>query len=158
MTADPQPFDLTMVGDVFSRWADLHAAATLLGTPRLTPGHFDRLRAADADYVAALADGRIDDAIAADDAFHRVLLDAADDPDLEVSVDLLIPRMRRMDLWIFTRKLFTPPAESASSHPAIVAALERGDAEEASELVRRNHLDAADELEATLAAHGAVAR
>jgi DNA-binding GntR family transcriptional regulator len=150
MTSEPHPFDLNMVDDVFRRWADLHATATLHGAPALTPEHFDRLRAADAAYEAAIAGSRIDDAIAADDAFHRVLLDAAGDPDLLVSVDLLIPRMRRMDLWIFTRKTFDPTA-SENGHPGIIEALERGDAEEAAELVRRNHLDAADDLAATLA-------
>jgi DNA-binding GntR family transcriptional regulator len=150
MTADPLPFDLNMVDDAFTRWADLHATATLRGAANLTPIHFERLRAADADYLSAVAESRIDDGIAADDAFHQVLLDAAGDPDLQVSVDLLLPRMRRMDLWIFTRKTF---AEPSSTHPAIIAALERGDAEEAAERVRSSFADAGQELSATLAGH-----
>jgi DNA-binding GntR family transcriptional regulator len=151
MTDEPPPFDLHLAREAFARWAELHGAATRVGTPRLGPTDFDRLRAADADYVAALAESRVDDAIAADDAFHRVLLDAAGDPDLQVSVDLLLPRLRRMDLWIFTRKAFTP---GENSHPAIIAALERGDAEEAARLVEQSLTEAAEMLAAALPGGG----
>ena len=151
MTDDPLPFDLSMVEEVLPRWADLHATATLRGGAALTPADLDRLRALDAEHDAALAAGRVDAAIAADDAFHQVFLQAADDPDLQVSVDLLLPRMRRMDLWIFTRKAFSG-GDGTSTHPAIIAALERGDVAEASELVRRSYLDPAADLAAALAA------
>jgi DNA-binding GntR family transcriptional regulator len=137
-----------MVQEVLPRVADLHATATLRGGPALTADDLARLRALDADHVTALAEGRVDDAIAADDAFHQVFLDAAADPDLQVSVDLLLPRLRRMDLWIFTRKSFGP---AESTHPAIIAALERGDVEDAAARVRRSYLDPAAQLAAALA-------
>jgi DNA-binding GntR family transcriptional regulator len=151
VTHEPPPFDLHLTREAFARWAELHGAATRAGTPRLGAADFDRLRAADADYVAALDEARVDDAIAADDAFHRVLLDAAGDPDLQVSVDLLLPRLRRMDLWIFTRKAFSP---GENSHPAIIAALERGEGEEAARLVERSLTEAAEMLTAALPGGG----
>jgi DNA-binding GntR family transcriptional regulator len=147
-TREPLPFDLNMVEAVLPRYADLHATATLRGADALTPDHFARLDLHDAALTTALAEGRIADAIEADDAFHQVLLDAAGDPDLQVSVDLLLPRMRRMDLWIFTRKALGAPE---STHPGIIAALERGDADDAAERVRRSYLDPAQELAAALA-------
>jgi DNA-binding GntR family transcriptional regulator len=55
-----------------------------------------------------------------------------------------------MDLWIFTRKAFSEGA-STSTHPAIVAALERKDFAAAAELVRRSYLDPAAALAAALA-------
>jgi DNA-binding GntR family transcriptional regulator len=151
MTHEPPPFDLHRTREAFARWAELHGAATREGAPRLGPADFERLRAADADYVAALAAARVEDAIAADDAFHQVLLEAAGDPDLQVSVDLLLPRLRRMDLWIFTRKSFAP---GENRHPAIIAALERRDGEEAARLVEQSLTEAAEMLAAALPGGG----
>jgi DNA-binding GntR family transcriptional regulator len=143
MTHEPLPFDLKLAREAFSTAAQLHGAATRRAAGRLTDGDYERLAAHDADYVAALAAGRVQDGIAADDAFHRVILDAAGDPDLNVSVELLLPRLRRMDLWLFTRKAF---ADSQSSHPAIIAALRAGDVEQAAALVEASFTTAGEEL------------
>jgi DNA-binding GntR family transcriptional regulator len=144
---EPLPFDLKLARDAFATTGRLHADATRRAGGRLTAADIDQLRAHDADFVAALAGGRVQDAIAADDAFHRVILDAADDPDLRVSVDLLLPRLRRMDLWLFTRKTFTP---GESSHPAIIAALEAQDAERAAALVEESFTSAGEQLAAVV--------
>jgi DNA-binding GntR family transcriptional regulator len=147
MPAPPPPFDLTRAREAFRTAADLHGQATRHGAPALTSDHFERLRAADAEYVEAVREGRVADAIGADDRFHRVLIDAAGDPDIEVGVDLLLPRLRRMDLWVFTRKALD---DRPSTHPAIVEALERGDADVAADLVERSFLDAGEELAAVV--------
>jgi DNA-binding GntR family transcriptional regulator len=147
MTDDPPPFELHHAREAFATSGRLHAEATRHGAAALTPADFDRLRATDAEYVAALRDGRIEDAIAADDAFHRVLLDAAGDPDLHVSVELLLPRLHRMDLWLFTRKAFS---ETPNTHPEIIAALEAGDADTAARLVEASHAEAGEQLFAAL--------
>jgi len=144
---EPLPFDLKLARDAFATTGRLHGDATRRATGRLTAGDFERLRAHDAAFVAALAGGRVQEAIAADDAFHRVILDAAGDPDLLVSVDLLIPRLRRMDLWLFARKTFTP---GESSHPAIIAALEAQDAERAAALVEDSFTTAGEQLAAVV--------
>jgi DNA-binding GntR family transcriptional regulator len=147
MTHEPLPFDLKLARDAFNTAAELHGAATRRAADRLTDADYDRLAVHDADYVAALADGRVQDGIAADDAFHRVILDAAGDPDLSVSVELLLPRLRRMDLWLFTRKAF---AHGESSHPAIITALRAGDAEHAATLVEASFSTAGEELAAAV--------
>jgi DNA-binding GntR family transcriptional regulator len=143
MTHEPLPFDLKLAREAFATAAQLHGAATRRAADRLTEADYELLAAHDAAYVAALADGRVQDGIAADDAFHRVILDAAGDPDLIVSVDLLAPRLRRMDLWLFTRKAF---ADGESSHPAVIAALRAGDAELAATLVEASFSTAGEEL------------
>ena len=147
MTDDPPPFELHHAREAFATSGRLHAEATRRGAAALTPADFDRLRTADAEFVAALAEGRIEDAIEADDAFHRVLLDAAGDPDLRVSVELLLPRLHRMDLWLFTRKAFS---ETPNTHPEIVAALEGGDVETAARLVEASHAEGGEQLFAAL--------
>ncbi|HEV7495999.1 FCD domain-containing protein [Baekduia sp.] len=147
MTYEPVPFDLKLAREAFGTAAELHGAATRRAADRLTDADYDHLAAHDADYVAALTDGRVQDGIAADDAFHRVILDAADDPDLIVSVELLLPRLRRMDLWLFARKAF---AHGESSHPAIITALRTGNAELAATLVEASFTTAGEELAAAV--------
>jgi DNA-binding GntR family transcriptional regulator len=147
MPAEPVPFDLRSAREAFATTGRLQAEATRLGAPRLGPEDFDRLRAADAAYVDALEAGRVEEAIAADDAFHQVLLDAAADPDLQVSLDLLLPRLKRMDLYVFARKTLE---RSESSHPAIMAALESGDAEGAARLVENSYAAAGAALAAAV--------
>jgi DNA-binding GntR family transcriptional regulator len=147
MTHQPVPFDLRRAREAFSTSAHLHGAATRRAAAQLTADDFAALRAHDAAYVTALEQGRVADAIAADDAFHRVILDAAGDPDLVVSVELIVPRLRRMDLWLFTRKAFS---DVRSGHPAIIDALERGDADAAVALVEASFTSAGEDLMATL--------
>jgi DNA-binding GntR family transcriptional regulator len=147
MPSGPAPFDLKLAREAFDNAARLHGEATRRGAPKLSAADLERLRETDAAYVTAVAEGRVEDAIAADDAFHQVFLAAAGDPDLQVSVDLIGPRLRRMDLWFFTRKTL---GEAPNSHPPILAALDRGDVEAAAQLVERSFRDAGDQLSAAL--------
>jgi DNA-binding GntR family transcriptional regulator len=147
MPAEPPPFDLTLAREAFDTAARLHGEATRRGAGALAPVDFDRLRAADRAFVAAVRDGRVRDAIAEDDNFHQVLIEAAGDPDLQVGVELLLPRLRRMDLWFFTRKTFD---EAPNSHPPIIAALEDGDGEQAARLVEQSFLEAGEQLAAVV--------
>jgi DNA-binding GntR family transcriptional regulator len=147
MTDDPLPFDLNLAREAFTTSAQLHGAATRRAAGRLSDEHFALLLAHDEAFTTALREGRVSDAIAADDAFHHVILEAADDPDLLVSVELMVPRLRRMDLWLFTRKAFS---DGDNSHPGIVAALREGDGEAAAALVEGSFTTAGEELAATL--------
>jgi DNA-binding GntR family transcriptional regulator len=148
MTSEPLPFDLKLAREAFSTSAGLHGAATRRAAGRLTDADYDALHAHDAAFTTALRQGRVSDAIAADDAFHGVILEASADPDLIVSVQLMVPRLRRMDLWLFTRKAFDDLGES--SHPAIVAALRAGDGETAAALVERSFTTAGEDLAAVV--------
>jgi DNA-binding GntR family transcriptional regulator len=147
MTTQPHPFDLRLAREALATAAHLHGAATRRAADKLIDADYDRLREHDAAFVQALADGRVEDAIAADDAFHRVFLEVAGDPDLIVSVDLIAPRLRRMDLWLFTRKAFDP---ARNTHPETIAALQAGDAETAAALVEATFTDAGEALAAAV--------
>lgn len=147
MTDEPLPFDLNLAREAFATAAQLHGAATRRAAEHLTDSDYDRLAAHDADFAAALAAGRVQDAIAADDAFHRVLLDVAADPDLVVSVDLLAPRLRRLDLWHFSRKAL---GNEPNTHPQTIAALRAGDAELAATLVEATFTSAGEALAAAI--------
>ena len=86
MTAEPVPFDLRSAREAFATAGRLHGEATRLRRGQAAPGATSTACAPPTpSYTPALAEARVEDAIAADDAFHQVLLDAADDPDLQVS-------------------------------------------------------------------------
>jgi DNA-binding GntR family transcriptional regulator len=154
MTAEPTPFDLNRAREAFATTGGLHGEAVRRAAPKLRPADFRRLRALDAEFTAALEEGRVHAAIAADDAFHRVFLQLAGDPDLTVAVDLMLPRLKRMDLWLFTRKSFDP---SGNTHPETLVALESGDVERAVELVEASYTDAGEALAAIVERRPAAA-
>lgn len=143
MSTEPPPFDLPLAREAFGTAAKLHGDATRRAADRLTEDDLVELERLTAAGLEALREGRVADAIAHDTAFHRRFFDIVDDPDLTISADLILPRLRRMDLWLFTRAAFGP---SESSHPAILAALRAGDAETAARLVEASFLDAGEAL------------
>jgi DNA-binding GntR family transcriptional regulator len=145
MSTEPLPFDLPLAREAFGTAAQLHGDATRRAADRLTADDLVDLELLDAAYEDALRDGRIADAIAHDTAFHRRFFEIADDPDLLVAADLIMPRLRRMDLWLFTRKAFAP---GQSTHPAILAALRAGDVETAATLVEASFTEAGEALAA----------
>lgn len=144
-STEPLPFDLPLAREAFGTAGRLNGDATRRAADRLTAEDLADLEALDAAYETALRDGRVADAIAHDTAFHRRFFEIADDPDLSISADLIMPRLRRMDLWLFTRKAFDP---SQSSHPAILGALRAGDGETAATLVEASFTEAGEALAA----------
>jgi DNA-binding GntR family transcriptional regulator len=151
---EPIPFDLPLAREAFATAGHLQGAATRKAAAHVTAEDLDALEALNEDYEAALREGRVADAIAHDTAFHHRFFVLADDPDLLVSAALIMPRLSRMDLWLFTRKTFDP---EQNSHPAILAALRAGDGETAAALVEASFTDAGEAL-AAIVERGAPAR
>jgi DNA-binding GntR family transcriptional regulator len=145
MSTEPLPFDLPLAREAFGTAAQLHGDATRRAADRLTADDLADLELLNAAYEDALRDGRVADAIAHDTAFHRRFFEITGDPDLLISADLIMPRLRRMDLWLFTRKAFDP---SQNSHPAILDALRAGDGETAATLVEASFTEAGEALAA----------
>src|ERR1044071_4640021 len=143
--SEPTPFDLPLAREAFATAGHLVGAATRRAAEHLTADDLVALDALNDQYEAALRDGRVADAIAHDTAFHHRFFELADDPDLLVSAGLIMPRLKRMDLWLFTRKAFDA---SQNSHPGILAALRAGDAETAAALVEASFTDAGEALAA----------
>jgi DNA-binding GntR family transcriptional regulator len=131
------PVDLERAAHAFPVVAALQALATRLGVPGLTRAGLDAMRRHDADRARALTAGDIPAAIAADDHFHGVLIDASGNAELRRTLDRLMPQIRRLDLLHF-RALSRD--EAPDDHAAILGACERGAAEEAAALVERTFL------------------
>ena len=70
------PLDRRDAQDAFQVVAALHALAATLGVARVSSAELDAMAAANERFSAALASGDVDAAVAADDAFHDVLVHA----------------------------------------------------------------------------------
>lgn len=134
------PLDARAARESFPVAAALHALATRAGVPRLVPANLAAMRAANADlarHIEAREADAILQAIAADDAFHGVLLAAADNREITGALARLMPKVRRLEFAQFSS---LAGRTSVQQHEAIIAACERGRADEAAALVEENWL------------------
>ncbi len=131
------PLDRRAARDAFPIVAAVHALAAELGVPRLTVADLEAMSNANARFAAALRDVDVDAALAADDAFHAVLLTASSNAELTGVLDRLMPRLRRLE-----RLRFGSLAGRASvrQHDAIIAAAGAKDVKTTAERVRENWL------------------
>jgi DNA-binding GntR family transcriptional regulator len=131
------PLDTRAARDAFPVVAALHALATRLGVPRLTPADMTAMEAANARLAAALDSRTVPEAIAADDSFHGVLLQVAGNGEIAPALARLMPKVRRLE---FARFGSLAGRRSVEQHAAILAACARGAAGEAAALVEENWL------------------
>ena len=123
--------------DAFTVYATLEALAASLGVPQLTGDDLETMRAANREFADALARVDVDAALAADDRFHRVLVQAAANREIARSLERLLPKIRRLE-----RARFGSLAgrRSVEQHEQIIALCAAGEAERAAEAVRENWL------------------
>ncbi|HEU5213040.1 MAG TPA: GntR family transcriptional regulator [Gaiellaceae bacterium] len=123
--------------DAFTVYAALEALAASLGVPRLTRDDLETMRAANGDLADALAAADVDAAVAADDRFHAVLVQAAANTEIARSLERLLPKIRRLE-----RARFGSLAgrRSVEQHKRIIALSAAGEAERAAEAIRENWL------------------
>ena len=128
--------------------AALHALATRLGTPSLGPAALARMERHDRERAQALADRDVVAAIDADDRFHGVLLEAAQNPEIVRLLERVMPHIRRLDLLHFDA--LTRREDPETGHAAILDALRRGDAEAAAYATEANFLRLGEQMAAVL--------
>lgn len=95
--------------------ASMHRLAVEESLNSLTTHHWDQLAAANKDFTTALDRRDIELAIAADDAFHRVFIDASGNAATQVVVDTFTPLIRRAEIARFSSDQLTFHNESSSS-------------------------------------------
>lgn len=117
--------------------ASLHALAAHDGVPQLTSGNLEAMRAANARFAEALARAAVDEALAADDAFHEVLVTASANPLLPSLLEQVTPLLRRLE-----RARFSSLAgrDSVAAHDRIIELAAAGDATGAAAATRENWL------------------
>jgi DNA-binding GntR family transcriptional regulator len=130
--------DAAGLADVFVVRAVLEGLAAALAATSDTTELVARLSTAIADHTAAI---RADDEqaiIAADQAFHRVVLEAAGNPHLDRALGPLLGRTR---VSMLSADLSRWPRMALAEHKAILAAISEGDAL-AAERAARDHVAA----------------
>ena len=122
--------------DTFPVVAALQAlAARLAGT--VTEQHVAAMREANRALAAALEAQDVIKAIEADDAFHRVIVQAASKRELEQTLGRLRPKIRHMEYAQFGS---LAGRRSVQQHEGIIAACEAGDQPRVARLVEHNWL------------------
>jgi DNA-binding GntR family transcriptional regulator len=123
--------------DAFTVVAVLEALAASLGVPRLIEADLETMRAANRDFAAALVAADVAAALAADDRFHGVLVQAAANREIARSLERLMPKIRRLE-----RARFGSLAgrRSVEQHERILALCAAGEVEQTAEAVRENWL------------------
>lgn len=129
------PLDRRASYEAFVILRELHVLATREAVPKMSAADLARMRQANADFAAALADSHVDRALAADDAFHAVVIDAADNRTLRATLDRLTPRIRRLERLRFGS---LPGRQSIDMHERIIRACAKGDVERACRTVHDN--------------------
>jgi DNA-binding GntR family transcriptional regulator len=137
-------FDRDDVRDLYEVRALLEPAAAARAAQRISAGDLDRLQ-------ALCADASIDEQIVNNEAFHRIIVEAAGSPRLEVAMRAAsgIPRAFRSLFWHDDRQR----AESLLCHRRLVSALGAGDAQLAEAVMRMHILGAVAFLEETWPKH-----
>jgi DNA-binding GntR family transcriptional regulator len=141
------PIRADRIADAFPVVAALHGLAARLGVPALSARGLERMERHDAERTDALCGGDVLAAIAADDRFHGVLLDASRNAEIERLLARVMPHIRRLDLLHFealTRE------DDHGDHAPIIDACRRGDAWEAARLVEANFLRLGEQMTALI--------
>lgn len=113
----------------------LHVLAVREAVPRLTDDDLAQMRGANHEFSAALKAGDVEAALAADDALHAVIVNAAGNRTLAATLERLLPRIRRLERLRFAS---LPGRGSVRLHDRIIAACASGDVERAADLTSEN--------------------
>jgi DNA-binding GntR family transcriptional regulator len=140
------PLDRRDARDAYPIVAALHGLAAELGVRHLTAQDMRTMQSQNQRFARAIAAVDVDEAMAADDAFHGVLIDASGNPAIAATLDRLMPRLHRLERVQFGSLV---GRRSVSQHEAIIAASERGDAQGAADAVRENWLSLGALMEQT---------
>ncbi|MFC0113018.1 GntR family transcriptional regulator [Kibdelosporangium aridum] len=127
--------DSAAVRDAHAVVQSMHGLATRLAVPKLTQRHLDAMRAANMKFAVAVDASALEDAIACDDAFHDILVQASENRAVAATIRRYTPLLHRA-IYLY---LGSPLGrDSAPMHERIIATCEAGNAEEAADLAERN--------------------
>ncbi len=143
------PIDPTTIDRLYPPLAALDAVAAETAAKSINAASVDQLRALNQQLADSIAKRDTFAALEADEQFHNVIVDLADNPYLTPLVATLHRHVRRLRYTFFRDVSASAFADaSVSEHAAIIKALEAGDAGEAGRLMRQNWLRPMDEMRA----------
>jgi DNA-binding GntR family transcriptional regulator len=124
----------------------MHGLATRLAVPKLTAERFDALRAANLRFATAIDSAAVEDAIACDDAFHDIFVQACGNSAVAATIRRYTPLLHRCEHLYLRSPL---GRDSAPMHERIIAAAQAGDVDLAVALAEVNWGNLAALLEET---------
>ena len=133
--------DLDEVREAHTVVATMHRLAVAEAVALLTGDHLDRMRAANARFAAAVAAHDAGAALAADDAFHAVAVEASANRALASVLDQFGPVVRRLELQRFAS---SAAVDSVDLHDRLITACAAGDVGAAAEVAFRTWQNLAD--------------
>lgn len=128
------PLDPRAIRDAQAVVGALHALAVRTAVPLLTAADLSAMRDANAAFTAAQRAGDTDAALAADERFHRVALDASGNAAAVAVIAQYEPVLRRVERLRFASH---EGAESAARHDRLIALCADGDADGAARLAEQ---------------------
>jgi DNA-binding GntR family transcriptional regulator len=127
------PIDHVKLADVCRVVGQMVALAVELGTPALQRGHLDRLKDANAAFLAALARADSAEIGRQSRAFYGVFVELADNPVLAQSIARLWPQVAR---WSINHPSWKSLPAMTAQRQRILSAARARNGERAAELVR----------------------
>jgi len=131
------PLDARDAAALFPVIASLHALATELAVPHLTPVQLLALREANDRHIAGLTARNGPAAFKADDTFHGIFVRASGNPVVASTLESLEPRMHRLEL---QHSGALPGRRALAQHEAIISRAAAGDAVSAASAAREHWL------------------
>ena len=128
------------------------SAAELVAERGLSEDQLGRLRSAVSEMNAALGDARLADWAAADERFHRLLVEYCGNGRLQALVGTFWDQSHRARM--ATLRLRPKPTESNTDHAALVEAISRHDPDAARRIHRQHRIRTGRMLVAILEEHG----
>lgn len=122
--------------NAFTVVAVLHALAARLATPHLTSQDYEEMRLYNSQLQQAVENNDAAAAIQSDAAFHCVILNKCDNPELLSVLKRITPKITRLEKVRFLAK----GKESITQHDAIIQACSNKDLLLASSLIEQNWL------------------
>jgi DNA-binding GntR family transcriptional regulator len=107
----------------------LDSLAVEAAVPRLTDLHFQSMRQANRKFAKAVKNHDVEGSLAADDAFHHVIIEAAGNPVIARIIEQLHPQLHRILYRKFSGLL--GGEDTVNHHEQLVKVCEQGDAEAA---------------------------
>lgn len=127
----------------FTVVAALHGLAAKLALSTLTADHTEQMTTINSKFAEALKAEDKYRAIQLDDQFHRIILEAAQNPEIMLALDRLLPKIRRLELVKFNA---FDGQKSIKQHEEIITCISNGNKSQLPILIENNWLSLAEYL------------
>ncbi len=131
------PLERRAARDAFPVVAALHALAAELAVEYLSDVQIGAMRTLNDRFAAALKAADVDAALAADDAFHNVMVEASVNAEIKRVLERLMPGVRRLERVRFGS---LPGRASVKQHAGIIESAAAKDVHTTAERVKENWL------------------